>query len=658
MKLPWRQIHLDFHTGPWIGDVGVDFDAAAFARQMKAANVTSVTVFAKCHHGHLYYATKRPERHPGLEPGLDLLRGQVDALHREGIRAPIYISVQCDEYAADNHPAWIAREADGRGVGGQPFDTTWQIMDMNSPYQEFLAEQTAEILAAFKPVDGIFFDMCWDQPSSSNFAVDAMLKKGLNPQDANDRSRHAHDVAIAYMKRFHAQVIASAPNATVYFNSRPLWNLAEEVPYLAQVEIEALPTGGWGYAYFPTNVRFARTFGKPYMGMTARFHKSWADFGGLKPAAALEYETSQMIAHGAACSVGDQLHPRGTMDPAAYALIGGVYGRVAAREPWLEDATPVTEVGLVKPALGGGVVHVNGTDEGATRLLTQLRQQFDVVLPGGDLRGYRLLVLPDAVALDAATAQRIEAWVAGGGRLIASGVSGLSADGTAVVLPSLGISVAGQSSFSLAYSRPLDGFSTGQPATEHVIYDRSVRTTPTSSKAIAQVFAPYFERGWKHFSSHFQTPPAKATGEATATLSERAGYISFPVFSGYTQHAQPYYRELLRHLIERLLPDQLLRVDGPVGVETSVMRQPASGERRQRTIVHVLWYPADRRAPNIDLIEDVVPLHDVGVSLRHPARPTSVYLAPERTPLPFEYRDGRVETRIPVVRGHAMVVIE
>src|SRR5256885_7114543 len=77
-----RQIHLDFHTSPFIRDVGVDFDADEFAKTMAAAHVNSVTVFAKCHHGHLYYNTKRPERHPGLKRGLNLLGQQVEALHR------------------------------------------------------------------------------------------------------------------------------------------------------------------------------------------------------------------------------------------------------------------------------------------------------------------------------------------------------------------------------------------------------------------------------------------------------------------------------------------------------------------------------------------------------------------------------------------------
>jgi hypothetical protein len=113
MSLRQRQIHLDFHTGPAIPEVGADFDARAFARTMKRSHVNSVTVFAKCHHGHLYYATRRPARHPGLEAGLDLTGKQVAALHAEGIRAPIYISVLLDEYAANTHPEWIARSPDG-----------------------------------------------------------------------------------------------------------------------------------------------------------------------------------------------------------------------------------------------------------------------------------------------------------------------------------------------------------------------------------------------------------------------------------------------------------------------------------------------------------------------------------------------------------------
>ncbi|MCY3021265.1 MAG: alpha-L-fucosidase [Planctomycetota bacterium] len=483
--LPYRQIHLDFHTGPWIPDVGRDFDARDFARTMKRAHVNSVTTFAKCHHGHLYYNTRRPERHPGLKPGLDLLREQVEALHRVGIRAPIYISVQCDEYAADTHPEWIARKADGAPVGAGPLSPGWQILDMSSPYQEFLADQTREVLRLFRPVDGIFFDMCWDQPSLNNYTVEALQREGLDPEDEEQRKKFARLVAHRYMKRFFNIVKASSREATVYFNSRPLHNLAEEIQYHSQVEIEALPTGGWGYMYFPKNVRFARTLGRPYLGMTARFHKSWADFGGLKPYAALEYETSQMMAHGARCSIGDQLHPRGVLDKAAYELIGNVYRRVEERQPWLEGATVVSQIGLFQvPTTSTRVLEAGGgSDEGATRMLTQLKHQFDVVIPESDLARYELLVLPDCVPVDGALARRLREYLRGGGALLVTGASGLNADGTAASMPELGIRPTGISPYKTTYVRFGPEIAAGVPPTDHVMYEKGVRVTPAASRS-------------------------------------------------------------------------------------------------------------------------------------------------------------------------------
>ena len=55
-----------------------------------------------------------------------------------------------------------------------------------------------------------------------------------------------------------------------------------------------------------------------YLGMTGKFHLSWGEFGGYKHPNALIWETSLTVAHGAKCSIGDQLHPLGKMDPATY----------------------------------------------------------------------------------------------------------------------------------------------------------------------------------------------------------------------------------------------------------------------------------------------------------------------------------------------------
>lgn len=649
--LPSRQIHLDFHTSPLIGQVGYDFDARTFARQMKEAHVNSVTLFAKCHHGHLYYNTRRAERHPNLKPGLNLLGEQVEALHRVGIRAPIYLSVLWDEYAASQHPDWMVREADGKPLRAGPLSPAWQLLDLSSPYQDYLAEQTQEVLKLFKPVDGIFFDICWDQPSYSDHATSAMKRQGLNPENQQDMNTFAHKVALAFMKRFHQMVKKASPNASVYFNARPMSNLANEIKYLEQVEIEALPTGDWGYLYFPKNVRYARIFGKPYLGMTARFHKSWADFGGLKPYPALEYETSQMIAHGAKCSIGDQMHPRGVLDQAAYDLIGRVYARVEAAEPYTENATPVTQIGLFQASAER---FSSGTDDGSVRMLTQLKHQFDVVRPESRLDGYELLIIPEGVEIDAKLGDKLDRYVKKGGAILLSGVAGMDASATTLSWKTLPVQLHGLSPYTTTYLRFGQEIAQDVPPTDHVMYERSVRVTPAKgATTLARVVEPYFERSWEHFSSHFQTPPEKVSRYAAAVLAGRIGYIAYPVFAAFAKHGNAPCRLLVRNVIRKLLKRQLLEIEAPTSLEATVMRQPGG-----RTIVHLLNYSPERRTPTLDLVEDIFPLYNLPLSLRLAKAPRKVYLAGQGQAMDFQYADGRVQLTVPEVKGHQMIVLE
>ena len=66
--------------------------------------------------------------------------------------------------------------------------------------------------------------------------------------------------------------------------------MGELIHVQTHLDVESLATspGLWGYLHYPIVARHARTFGLPFLGMTGRFHKSWADFGGLKTLDQLE----------------------------------------------------------------------------------------------------------------------------------------------------------------------------------------------------------------------------------------------------------------------------------------------------------------------------------------------------------------------------------
>jgi hypothetical protein len=205
----------------------------------------------------------------------------------------------------------------------------------------------------------------------------------------------------------------------------------------------------------------------------------------------------------------------------------------------------------------------------------------------------------------------------------------------------------------VTYIRFAKPIAAGVPDSDHVMYERGQRVVASKgTEVLARVVEPYFERTWDHFSSHKQTPGNTVSRYAAATLHGRAAYISYPIFAAFATHGNYPYRLLVQNILNRLLPEPLLRVTAPTAVEATVMRQD------RRTIVHLLNYAPERRAKDIDIVEDIVPLYNVPVSLRMDRRPKFVSLAPTGEALSFTVHGNRVEVVLPKLPGHAMVVFE
>jgi hypothetical protein len=652
-RFPKRTVHLDFHTGPDVPDVGIDFDPDRFARTFADAHVDSVTVFAKCHHGHLYYETERPERHPGLRPHLDLLGEQVDALHKVGIRAPIYLSVQCDEFAANHHPGWIALKPAGTQVRMGPesvLEAGWQILDMSSPYQDYLAEQLSEVLDRFAPVDGIFLDMCWNQESCSIWARDGMEAKHLDPKDAANRAEYARLVAHLYMERFSTMVepaLVPGSASGTWFNSRPKAELVGHHAHLHHVEVESLPTGGWGYSYLPYVGRLVRTLGLPVLSHTGRFHRSWGDASSLKHEAALKYECSQILLHGLTNGVGDLLPPSGAPDQAVYDRIGKTFAHIKACEPYLEGAHHVTEVALVvDPATGDSPP---ASVIGALRGLQQLRHQFDVVSIDADLALYEVVVVPEDTPVDAGLQERLLEHVGAGRGLI------VAASGpTSAWIKELGFEVEGTWPYDPVFlNLTRSELVEPAPGIRVRVGGDSVRlAAPTDGETLVGLDRPYFQRSYRHFSGHGYTPPAGPTGYGAVVAKENTVVLAVPLFSAIASDANQEYLEVLDGCLRRLLPTPLLRTSGPLHLETAVVGS------EQHTAVHLLSFLPTRAGQNLDLVRDPFPLVDLRVDLRSEVEPSRATLQPMDTPLALTYKDGYASVVVTLLDGHALVVFD
>jgi hypothetical protein len=656
--LRFRQVHLDFHTSERIPGIGSEFDADEFADTLKAAHVNSVTSFSRCHHGMLYHDTALfPERrHPGLT--CNLLPLQIEACHRRDIRVPIYITVRWDYLTAQQHPEWLCQDENGRITGTPPYEAGfYRNLCINSPFVGFLEAQTAEVCETM-PVDGVFFDICFPVECSCQNCLTGMIADGLNPSLHGDRMAYAIKVLVQFEARLYDCVHSRQPEATVFFNSGHVGpHHRERVANYTHLELESLPSGGWGYMHFPVTQRFARGMGLPTMGMTGRFHTSWGDFQSFKNPAALEFECLTMLSLGARCSIGDQLHPRGRLCSATYDLIGGAYAKVEAAEPWCVGAEPLSDIALMTPegfALRGHSIAMPPAAIGATRMLQETHHQFDIVDAVSDLSAYRVVILPDEIPVDEALAAKLSAFVADGGALIVSHRSGLTPAGDAFALPELGVELVGDAPYSPDFIVP-GALGQGLPDVAHVMYARGTHVRPTvDAEVLCPVQQPYFNRTWEHFCSHQHTPADRLAEYPGAVRKGGCIYLMHPIFSMYEDRAPRWCRQLLANALDLLMPEPLVRVSAPSAAQVTVNAQPAES----RVVVHLLHYIPERRGRSFDTIEDIVPITDVHVSLRQDAAVRGVQLVPQRVPLPFGQEGERVAFTVPWLEGHQMIEVD
>ncbi len=661
-RRPWRKIHQDFHNSKHVPKIGARFDADEWGDRLVAGNVDSIVVFAKDMHGLFYYPSAFGPVHPGLS--FDLLGEQVKACRKRGIAVYAYYCVTWDHHLAETHKDWLVIKRDGSNHLPKAGQTPgWTALCMaHEPYLKLMDDHTREFVSKYD-LDGPWFDMA--EPISHECHCPECKRQiaaaGGDPNDAEAQRAHKNRLFLDWKRRIRALVKSIRPNAQIDFNDIGLACVSQRAELLDNIDIEALPTGGWGYFYAPAQIRYQRTFGIPVYGMTGRFVTSWADFGGLKLPEQLDVELASIVANAARCDVGDQMPPDGRLDPAVYHVIGKSFGRIKALEPHLEGAAPVAEAAMLIPAVPFDRLR----DEyiyGMTKLMIETRVQFDVVEPGQEWERYGLVVLPDAFRPDAATVERLHAYIAKGGAVIVCHDAGLPAGATAGWLDRYGLAYAGPSPFKPAYLVPRAKFTGDIPDYEYALYEGAAQW---KAAAPAETFAvlgePLFQRSGERFTSHKQTPFDHATDYAASARSGRLGFLAFPVGTAYYRTGYWVYRAVFEHLLRSVLPVRLVDTDAPLSTEITVTHQAAdrAARRPERHLVHIVnWSPNRKAPPHPEFHESPVPLADVRVRLNLPLRGVTARAVVAGRRLSVKRVDGGVEVVVPRVPVHEIVAFE
>ena len=644
-KLPQRQVHLDFHTSEAIDKIGSMFNKEQFINCLKKGHVNSITIFAKCHHGWAYFPSKTNQMHPGLS--FDLLSAMLEACKEAGVAAPIYVSAGFDEKYAVEHPEDLhVWSQDGKAPevteknGVKYFDSekaSYHLLCMNTPYLDVLKSQVEEVVERFMP-EGIFLDIVAQRVCYCERCRKSVHDLGWDESDPASFVKLGEITYKKYVQTINDAARSIKPDIRIFHNGGHIAcgrrDLADANTHL---ELESLPTGGWGYDHFPKSARYVWALGKEYLGMTGKFHLSWGEFGGFKHPNALRYEVALSLANGAKCSVGDQMHPYGFLDDATYELIGEAYSEAEKVEEYCYDVQPIADVGLLSvEAVNADGDRNSPADVGACRMLLEGKYLYDVLDAECDFSRYKVIILPDKIRITDKISEKLRKFVENGGKLLCSGVSGTDNSGKFVY--DFGVDFLGESKFKPTYYHPSYN-ALGLSPSSYVFYNSLYETKLSGSpcEVLGHSRATFFNRAPEHFCSHQHTPFKTEDYTPSVVLGKDGGYIAWDIFSEYATVGSIILKDTVHKVLDNLLKDiKTLRTNLPTQGVVVFNKQPDES----RYVLHMLYATPTKRGNGVEVIEDLIPIAGTSFDIRVPEKVKSVVLVPQNKALPFEYKNG------------------
>ncbi len=679
-----RKVHLDMHLPEDAPDMFERFDAEEYVRTLADAHVNSVTIFAHCHHGNCYFDTSVGHKHSRLT--FDYVREVAAECRRQNLAVMAYISCAWNHRAGEEHPEWTQRDAAGNP---RPHPRFWWWMCLNSPYGQFIRDLTRELAEGY-PIDGLWYDITYVAPPACycDYCRDIFRQRHgidmpIDPAPGTVEARLLYEFRIGTEADFRAGLVqlVKSINPELLIS----WNHAGDVTQ-CYLDNDVLADILFRETHTPENwlpgfqARWFQHFDRPYECCTSRFHYGgWSSFS-YKSSQKLHIECATGLAHGGIVDIGDQAYHDGTLDTAAYRLIGQVYERARAVEPYCSDTRSVPNLAILHSSrahhlaqwleahpLRRPLISV----QGAARCLNDAGRHFDIISERAldRLSAYHAVLVPDQLVLTDGEIDALCEYVHDGGAVIAAYRCGMYDEDGAEVPPTFlrrlcGVQPLRFAEYSVGYvndlrfeveapDAPLVFRSPGEVGAPIAI--PALECEPTSARVLASLEHPIYERTREHFYAANNPPPAGPSGYGAVflnTLGDGAVvYFPFDLFRFYQLDSYPPLRNIALALLDRVAPVQEAFVDAPAQVEV-VLR-----ERAGTRFLHLINYANQRFGQGFDpvVVEDIIPV--LGIPVRMRGEACAVYERPSGRPLAFRVADGFTEFMIPRLDIHAIVEV-
>ncbi|MBO9609275.1 MAG: family 10 glycosylhydrolase [Paenibacillaceae bacterium] len=659
-----RQVHVDFHMPEFPQDAIKRFDAQSFVGQFVRANVNVIGVFTKCHFGNAFYDNTVGHKHSGLEG--DFFGEVLAEAKKHDIKVIAYYSLGTDARAVADNPDWYQIDEHGKTRGAD--GTVWELPCINSPYREELVLPQIKEITAKYDMDGYLLDIpylhnhyCFCTYCKKKFAEE--YGRALTPELLETDRELVVRFGIASAARCMQEISAAVKRIRprVQINCNGAWRMGEPAAVNATSDYglwESQPSATGSFYNHSIRARFARTLDVPVQIMTVRFTEGWGLMS-CKTAEQLKYEFATIMANGGIVNIGDQVLPDGTLQEGVYDIIGEAFAFVAEREPYCIRAESVREVALIANNTGNWYHDKDDAATfGAAKMLLEGHHQFDIYYNDQfpDLTGYRVVVLPETVALGEAAASRVAAFVEAGGLLLAAGAATYSRERNNFLLRDvLGVDYLDRSPYGSGYLTINDSFWQGIARIPQLVEAPFVKTVPTTAETLSSIqwplTVPAPGRAFRH-----PIPPGGVVSDCPGIAVNRYGkgvalYIAAPVFGSYW-HSNHFW---VRRIVDNLLGSRYVRyaeVEAPTHIETNLMR------KNGKTYLHLINFQSihtgEKSTAYYNPIEQITPVHGIRVHVRNTGIGKATVL-PDNEMLDIRRTADGVSFTVPRVHIHAIV---
>lgn len=632
--------HFDFHATENDKNLGEHFNADLLDTFLLRTRPDYVQIDSKGHPGFSSYPTKIGYSANSFVQ--DPMRIWRDITTKHNIPLYVHYSGLWDSKAISENIEWARINANGT-------KDSIKAAYFSDYSDSLLIPQIKEMIDTYG-IDGVWVDGdCWSTaPDYSQEVVQGFLKKTEMKKVPREPTDSLYKEWIDYnrwaYRKYMKHYVDELHQYDSGFQIASNWAYSSVMPEKVEVDVDFLsgdvsPQNGVYSSAF--QARCLALQGKPWDLMAWGFVP--IDFmGGIhspKSLVQIQQEAAEVMAMGG----GFQVYHQQNRDASFRTIDTDAMAELAKfcreRQPYCQNADVIPQIGIWYSLEGWkkdntGVYGWSSNMEGLTNILLDGQHSVEILMDHQlteHLEQYAMILIPEWDAFDEKLKEKLLTYVDSGGNVLVVGAKSVKQFESLLAVTFKGEDTTSQ---IIIGDKDLGGIAGIKTQWQPV-------TANSGTKEIGHV---YDQRDYRYITEH---PVATINDYGNGKIA--ALYID--ISTAYNTYRNPVFNNLVDQVLQELVPDPTLRVEGSSRVHVVL------GKNKSNVLVHLINSAGEHFNKKVLAYNELSPTPPLTVHLKVEQEPKSVWLQPMNKELDFSYKENRIEVQVPPVNIHSIIEV-